>query len=268
MIASSGKTWTELRRFSSTVLRGLGVGKKSFEENIATEAEILVKELKKMEGAPFDPKHLLSNAVSNIICSVVFGKRFQYSDPMFRSLLKNSDDIVESVGSAGVIEFSPLISKLTFLPLVRKYSQAVHKSRKQTLSMIEEHNQDYDAAHPRDLIDMFLKEIDLKKSVGDECGAMKTENLRALVGDLFVAGSETTNTTLRWSMLYMMAYPEIQHRMQKELDDVTHGNRFPRISDKPSLPYTEAVLSEIQRISTIVPFAVPHYTSEDTVFMG
>ena len=121
---------------------------------------------------------------------------------------------------------------------------------------------------PRDLIDLFLKETKIKKKLGDESAGVKMVNLRAVVGELFVAGSETTNTTLRWSLLYMMAYPEIQSRVQKELDDVTGGNRFPRMSDKPNLPYTEAVLCEIQRISTIVPLAIPHYTSEDTTFMG
>ena len=139
----------------------------------------------------------------------------------------------------------------------------------QMLSLIDEHNRDYDsAANPRDIIDMFLKEINSKQSLGVESGAIKIENLRPVVGDLFVAGSETTNTTLRWSMLYMMAYPDVQHRVQKELDDVTLGNRLPKTTDKPKLPYTEAVLCEIQRCSTIVPLAVPHYSSEDTTLSG
>ncbi len=175
---------------------------------------------------------------------------------------------MEGVRSGGIIEFSPVVSKLTVIPFVKRYVDTVTELVEQMMSLIEEHNRDYDAANPRDLTDMFLKEMDLKQTLGDESGAIKKENLRPVVGDLFVAGSETTNTTLRWSMLYMMAYPEIQNRVQKELDDVTHGNRLPRISDKPNLPYTEAVLCEIQRMSTIVPLAVPHYTSEDTTLMG
>lgn len=38
-------------------------------------------------GAPFDPRQLLDNAVSNVICSVVFGKRYNYGDPEFLRLL-------------------------------------------------------------------------------------------------------------------------------------------------------------------------------------
>ncbi|XP_033626927.1 cytochrome P450 2J6-like [Asterias rubens] len=269
VISSSGKTWSELRRFCTTVLRGLGVGKRSFEENIATEAHVLITEMRKEQGAPFDPKYLLGNAVLNIICSVVLGKRFQYNDPAFRDILRCTGRVMEGVRSGGIVEFSPVVSKLTVIPFVRRYVDTVSELVEQMLSLIDEHNRDYDsAANPRDIIDMFLKEINSKQSLGVESGAIKIENLRPVVGDLFVAGSETTNTTLRWSMLYMMAYPDVQHRVQKELDDVTLGNRLPKTTDKPKLPYTEAVLCEIQRCSTIVPLAVPHYSSEDTTLSG
>ena len=70
-------------------------------------------------------------------------------------------------------------------------------------------------------------------------------NLQRGIADLFVAGSETTNTTLKWCFLYMMAYPEVQSRVQDELDHVIGRDRLPRLDDRKDLPYTSAVLMEV-----------------------
>lgn len=43
-------------------------------------------------------------------------------------------------------------------------------------------------------------------------GYFHNENLKALSGNLFAAGTETTGSTLRWAILLMMKYPEIQSK--------------------------------------------------------
>lgn len=49
-------------------------------------------------GEPFNPKTLIHNAVSNIICCLVFGERFEYSDKQYRAILKSFDDIIQLQG--------------------------------------------------------------------------------------------------------------------------------------------------------------------------
>ncbi|XP_072039613.1 methyl farnesoate epoxidase-like [Amphiura filiformis] len=90
----------------------------------------------------------------------------------------------------------------------------------------------------------------------------------ATIHQLFSAGAETTVTTLRWSLLYMMAYPEIQGRIQREIDDVVGRNRLPNYSDREHLPYTEATLMEIARIASIAPFGIPHVAAQNTTLFG
>lgn len=46
------------------------------------------------------------------------------------------------------------------------------------------------------------------------------EMISQILGDLFVAGSVTTATTLSWCWLYLAAYPEVQHRCQEEVTQV------------------------------------------------
>ena len=43
-----------------------------------------------------------------------------------------------------------------------------------------------------------------------------------VIQDLFLAGSETTSTTLDWALLYMIEYPEIQRKCQKEIEQASN----------------------------------------------
>ncbi|XP_072030709.1 cytochrome P450 2U1-like [Amphiura filiformis] len=96
--------------------------------------------------------------------------------------------------------------------------------------------------------------------------SLSEENLIHTVMQLFVAGSETTVTTLRWCFLHMIAYPDIQSRVQDEIDSVVGRNSLPRVSDK--LPFTKATIMEVQRIASIVPMGVPHVAATDTTLRG
>jgi cytochrome P450 len=64
--------------------------------------------------------------------------------------------------------------------------------------------------------------------------------------------------------LAMVLYPSIQARAQAEIDSVCgNGARLPTFADKPSLPFTEAVLSELFRWTIITPMGLPHRFTKD-----
>ena len=85
---SSGKVWREHRNFIHSVFRSLGVGRKSYEDTIAAEMTQLMAAIEEKDGAPFDPADLLEQAISNIICSVVFGTQYKYTDTEFIEVTK------------------------------------------------------------------------------------------------------------------------------------------------------------------------------------
>lgn len=59
-----------------------------------------------------------------------------------------------------------------------------------------------------------------------------------------------------------------EEKMQQEIDTVIGQGRCPYGEDRKSLPFTDAVLHEIQRYLDIVPFSVPHYALQDISFRG
>ncbi|CAG7821182.1 unnamed protein product [Allacma fusca] len=85
--------------------------------------------------------------------------------------------------------------------------------------------------------------------------------------DLFVGGSETTSTTLSWMCAYLIHHPQVQHKLQEEIDQVVGKERLPALADRPSMPYTEAVISEVLRYSSIFAMVL-HKASEDLEFHG
>ena len=50
-------------------------------------------------GDPFDPRVLLNNAVSNIICQMVFGRRYDYTDHTFQKILQLLNDLLYVEGT-------------------------------------------------------------------------------------------------------------------------------------------------------------------------
>ncbi|GAA6111812.1 cytochrome P450 2M1-like isoform X1, partial [Tachysurus ichikawai] len=91
-------------------------------------------------------------------------------------------------------------------------------------------------------------------------------NLLCTTWAMFSAGTETTSSTIRQSLLLMMKHPDIQARVQREIDEVVGRDRSPSIDDRQNMPYTDAVIHEVQRTLDITPIAVPHKMLYDTEY--
>ena len=74
----NGESLRHLRKFTLTVMRDFGVGKTSLEQKIHEEIAATFHEISQFKQQPFCPKDLLAKAVSNIICSIIFGSRFVF----------------------------------------------------------------------------------------------------------------------------------------------------------------------------------------------
>ncbi|XP_072505777.1 cytochrome P450 2J2-like isoform X3 [Notamacropus eugenii] len=262
---SNGQEWRQQRRFALMTLRNFGLGKKTLEDRILEEARYLIEAIKEEKGQPFDPQFQINNAVSNIICSITFGHRFEYHDSQFRDLLKSLDNamILTNKWECQLFNVFPRIMK--FLPgSHQKLFREWKKLESFVEDVIKQHKEDLNPEETRDFIDAYLKEL----SKGDIHSSFKKENLIFCTLDLFFAGTETTSTTLRWALLYMALHPEIQGKIQAEIDRVIGQSRPPTMADKEMLPYTNATVHEVQRMGDILPFNVVREARVDTTVAG
>ncbi|XP_063108866.1 cytochrome P450 2B4-like isoform X1 [Cavia porcellus] len=267
VVFANGDRWKALRRFSLATMRDFGMGKRTVEERIQEEAQCLVEEMKKSKGDLLDPLFFFQSATANIICSIVFGERFDYKDQQFLRLLDLFYQSFALISSLSSQMFELFYSVLKYFPGTHS---VIYKNLQEINSFIgrsvEKHRETLDPSNPRDFIDTFLLRMDKEKS--NSHTEFHHKNLILTSLSLFFAGTETTSTTLRYGFLFLLKYPHVTERVQKEIEQVIGSHRQPALDDRSKMPYTEAVICEIQRFADLLPIGVPHMVTKDTHFRG
>ncbi|XP_040920996.1 cytochrome P450 2K1-like isoform X1 [Toxotes jaculatrix] len=264
---SNGDSWKEMRRFALTNLRDFGMGKKACEDKIIEECDYLTEVFKKFKGEAFDTTQPINYAVSNIICSIVYGSRFEYDDSEFTSLVDRTNRNIQLVGSPSIQVYNlfPWIGK--WFRERKEIQTLLFANRKQNLRLFSRLKETLNPQMCRGFVDAFLVRKQNLEESGINNSHFNSENLMTTVLNLFNAGTDTTATTLRWGLLLMAKYPEIQDQLQEELSRVI-GTRQVQVEDRKNLPFTDAVIHETQRLANIVPMALPHRASQDITFQG
>ncbi|XP_043945654.1 cytochrome P450 2K1-like isoform X2 [Protopterus annectens] len=267
IIFANGESWKQMRRFAISTLKELGMGKKSIEHRILEESIALIKVFESFKGQPFESTLIMNSSLANVICSIVFGHRFEYDDTKFIQFLNIINDSVKLSGSL-IVKLCNAFPCLGFLPgALRQMSKNREDFCREVKTILAECKSTLNPSDIRSFTDAFLVKQKNERAK-NEFTYFHDENLVYSTSNLFGAGTETTSTTLRWGFLLMARYPEIQSKVQNEIDSVIGPVRPPTVEDRKKMPYCNAVIHEIQRYGNIVPLNILHETSKDTHFKG
>nr|CAD7458650.1 unnamed protein product [Timema tahoe] len=239
VLFTDGEVWKEQRRFSLRNLREFGFGKRSMEALISEEARSLLMRLMEVGAAAGPegvPMHLVFTLpVLNSLWSLTAGMRYSDEDAKLQQFINLINEMTRSVDSTGGI--------LNYLPSLRflapgltgfdKFSSIQNKMWSFFMDIVKDHRETLSSDHARDLIDVFLREMDLQK--GEEGTSFTESQLVSLCKYLFDAGSLTTSVMLQ---------------------------------SRSWLPFVSAVLMETQRMSNVGPVSLPHRALADTQIDG
>jgi len=95
------------------------------------EVEEMVNEIREEQGRPFDVKQLTTSCVANVVMNMLFGHRFDHSDPAFQQLISDIERLATK--HSPVLEIFPL---LRFLPHFKKNISEHHRTLKTVFSFI------------------------------------------------------------------------------------------------------------------------------------
>nr|KAF6269277.1 cytochrome P450 family 2 subfamily W member 1 [Pipistrellus kuhlii] len=260
---SSGPRWRAARQHAVRTLHGLGVGRAPVADKVLQELRCLVGQLDQFGGRPF-PLALLGWAPANITFTLLFGRRFDYQDPLFRSLLGLIDDVMVLLGTPGLQLFNLYPRLGALLRLHRPVLRKIEEVRAILRALLEARPAPAPGGGP---VHSYADALRQHGQGGDPDGLFSEENVVACVLDMVMAGTETTAATLQWAVLLMGRHPGVQDRVQEELDRVLGPGRPPRPEDQQALPYTNAVLHEVHRSITLLPHA-PRCTAGSTRLGG
>ncbi|XP_071298169.1 cytochrome P450 1A4-like [Agelaius tricolor] len=272
----SGEVWKARRKLAQSALKSFSVAPSPtsscsclLEEHVSKEAEYLVTKFLQLmeEEKRFDLNQYLVVSVANVICAMCFGKRYEHEDQELLSLVNLGNEFGEVAGSGHPADFIPLLRYLpsrtmeVFKDINRRFNAFVQK-------IVQEHYSTFDKEHIRDITDSLIGHCQ-ENSTGEDTGVqLSNEKIIHIVNDLFGAGFDTVATALSWSLMYVALYPNIQKKIHEELDRTIGRERRPRLSDRGTLPYTEAFILEMFRHSSFLPFTIPHSTTKATVLNG
>ncbi|XP_036590703.1 cytochrome P450 2C15-like isoform X2 [Trichosurus vulpecula] len=265
ILSINGEKWKQIRRFSLMTLKDFGMGKRTIEERVQEEAQCLVEKLQNTNAQAFDPTFILSCAPCNVICSILFNHRFDYDDEKFLHLMGMLNENFRLLNTPWIQLYNLYPSLIKHLPGSHR---TVHKNVLQVrgflMDQVKKHEETLDPKNPRDYIDCFL--IKMQQEKMNPQSEFSYEELLSTASNLFAAGTETTASTLRFGLLLLMKHPDVQAKVHEEIDRVLGSSRRPSMQDRVKMPYVDAVVHEIQRYISLLPFSLPRSAPQDINF--
>ncbi|KAK9882833.1 hypothetical protein WA026_023448 [Henosepilachna vigintioctopunctata] len=258
---TDGDLWRIQRSFVVKHLRNFGFGGDIQSSLIKDEVEELIKVI---PSSGTQIKTLLAPSVINIFWKLVSSSRLTTNDNRvirLISLLSARSKAFDMAG--GTLNIFPWLRFI--MPEKSGYKlicEINDELRELFMETIQEHREVWNENKTEDLIDIFIKEIRSNSPTFSE------EQLVMVMLDLFIAGSQTTSTTLDFAFMIMIIRPDIQQKIQFYIDSTFGENETINYSDRHRVPYIEAFIMEVIRYFVITPVIGPRRALCDTELHG
>ncbi|KAF8371666.1 hypothetical protein PRIPAC_78095 [Pristionchus pacificus] len=234
VINSVGDNWREQRRAALSILRDFGMGKNVQETLVQSAVADMIEYLEEMDDkSKVDLHWPIQVMVVNVINEIMFGFRHKYSasGPLLKFLIAR-------VFASKLMFIGMSFPFLIDIPFIGWHVQQfvvdnIHRA-------LDNYSTDEE---PSCFAQAYKQRMITNKNLDEP-------NLYACSSDFFLAGVETT--TLRWAMLFMARYQDVQERLRCEIHTVVGINRLPSLNDQNNLPYTRACVLEVQRFGNVL----------------
>ncbi|CAL0305123.1 unnamed protein product [Lupinus luteus] len=209
---------------------------------------------------------MLGLYANDVLCRIAFGRDFSEGGDYQRyGFQKMLDEYQELLGGFSVGDFFPSMEFLHNLTGMKSRLQDTSRRFDQLLDQIlNEHMGCKKLEENKDLVDVLLE---VQKNDLDEL-PLTRDNIKAIILDMFAAGTDTTFITLDWGMTELLMNPHVMEKAQNEVRSIVGDRRVVEENDLHQLQYMKAVIKEILRLHPPVPVLLPRESMEDIVLEG
>lgn len=226
---------------------------------------IINRELNKMKdqllAEPTAIKALLLPACANMFTSYFCSKRFESNNTSFAKMVRNFDRVFYEVNQGYAADFIPWLLPL-HKNLLAQMSEWSHDIRAFVVSSIIENRVEAwtEGQEQADYVDALIDHIH-----SEQQPTMTWDTALFALEDIIGGHSAVGNFIVK-VLGFVATRPEVQKKVQAEVDAVTLGSRDVTLADRSIMPYTEAVLMEVIRL--IASPIVPHVANQDSSIAG
>ena len=222
---------------------------KFYPKQIRSYADVMIKCALKMsdnwkDGTVLDIHKEMAHVTLAIISKSVLGYEVkEQGDEIGKALLTCMEYF-----NRLLMPFGELTEKIPVLPMNKEFQKNCKNTLDSTVyGMISEHRKSLERGQKEgdDLLFTLLQAQDEKSGIGK----MSDIQLRDEVMTIFLAGHETTSNALTWTLYLLALHPDIEAKLDEELQTVLGDNRIiPTLFDVPKLAYTERILTQSMRL--------------------
>nr|AAK38088.1 putative cytochrome P450 [Lolium rigidum] len=214
-------------------------------------------------GKPVKLRSLLVKCTSSVTGKATFGER---CDIDLREQFMAAMEVAQIHSSGFCV--GDLFPSLGFLDVATGMRYQLWRARQQLDNVVDKIISDCEARREEkkstptgdeDLLSLMLR-------IRDEGGSdfpIETINIKAIIVDLFTAGTETTSSTAEFVMSELMRNPKVMKKAQEEVWRMME-NKSPQDHENhmDELPYLRMVIKETMRLHPVVPLLLPRLCRE------
>uniref|UniRef100_A0A0E0IFG6 Cytochrome P450 n=1 Tax=Oryza nivara TaxID=4536 RepID=A0A0E0IFG6_ORYNI len=266
-----GPTWRLLRRICVHEMIG-PAGLDSLHGLRRREFMATLRHLRARSGEPVDVGAQMFLTVMNVVTGALWGGNVGSESERttvgneFRELVA---DITELLGAPNVSDFFPALAPLDIQGIRNKSDLLKDRFDDIFARIIQKRTESDHAAAAGETASDFLEYmLKLEKEGGDGKTAFTMTNVKALLMDMVIGGTETTSNTVEWGMAEMLQNRGTLRKVREELDAVVGRDGVVEESHLPKLHYLNLVVKETLRLHPALPLMVPHCPGEDATVGG
>ncbi|KAI9071417.1 hypothetical protein K1719_046613 [Acacia pycnantha] len=258
VFAPYGNFWRQLRKICTLELLS-SKRVQSFKSIREEEVSMLMKDIDEYEGCVMNLSKKISPVTNSIVARAAFGKKTKNVE----AILPTIEHGIKLTTGFNVIDFYPSLKFLSVIIGTKAKMIRIHNEIDEMVENIITDHKEKNlkgnlAGAAEDLVDVLLriqKEDDLEIP-------LSSDNIKAVIMDIFVGGTETTSTTVEWAMTELLKNPVAMKKAQEEVRRVYGGKGYIDESELSESKYVAAVIKETLRMHPPVPLLIPRENSE------